>query len=93
MSGEEIFLIWSLCIYIGTCLIWLIASYIYCHTHYDEFTIKEMIGYGNARDAAASSVVIFIPLFNTFVLLCTGIVLFCCFMGYLFEKIINIKLK
>lgn len=92
MNEQEI-LLCGLGLYLGTCLIWLIASYIYCHIHYDEFTIKEMIGFGNAWNAADNSAIIFIPLFNTFVLLCTGIVTFCCFMGYLFEKIGNIKLK
>ena len=92
MSEQEI-LLCGLGLYLGTCLIWLIASYIYCHTHYDEFTVKEMIGFGNAWNAADNSAIIFIPLFNTFVLFWVGIVLFCCFIGYLFEKIGKIKLK
>ena len=92
MNEQEI-LLCGLGLYLGTCLIWLIASYIYCHIHYNEFTVKEMIGFGDAWNAADNSAIIFIPLFNTFVLLCTGIVAFCCFMGYLFEKIGNIKLK
>ena len=87
------FLLCGLGIYLGTCLIWLIASYIYCHTHYDEFTIKEMIGWGHAWKVADNSAIIFIPFFNTFVLFWVSIVSFCCFMGYLFEKIGNIKLK
>lgn len=90
---KKFFLIWSLSIYIGTCLIWLIINYIYCHTHYDEFTITEMIGFGNTWDAADNFVMIFIPLFNTFVLFLVGVIAFCCFIGYLFEKIGNIKLK
>lgn len=92
MSEQEI-LLCGLGIYLGTCLIWLIASYIYCHKHYNGFTIKEMIGFGNAWNAADNSIVIFIPLFNTFVLFWVGVVSLCCFMGYLFEKIGNIKLK
>ena len=93
MSGEEIFLIWSLPTYIGTCLIWLIASYIYCHKHYDEFTIKEMIGFGNAWYFDENFFMFFFPFYNTLALFLVGIVLFCCFMGYLFVKIGNIKLK
>lgn len=93
MSGEEIFLIWSLCIYICTCLIWLIASYIYCHTHYDEFTIKQMIGFGNAWNSDENAFMFFFPFYNTLALLFTDIVSFCCFIGYLFDKISRIKLK
>ena len=90
---EHEFLLYGLGIYLGTCLIWLIVSYIYCHTHYKEFTIKEMIGFGDDWNTADNFAMIFFPLFNTFILLCTVIVVFCCFMGYLFEKIGNIKLK
>lgn len=92
MNEQEI-LLYGLGLYLGTCLIWLTASYIYCHIHYNEFTVKEMIGFGNAWNAADNSAMIFIPLFNTFVLFWVSIVAFCCFMGYLFEKIGNIKLK
>ena len=92
MNEQEI-LLCGLGLYLGTCLIWLIANYIYCHTHYKEFTIKEMIGCGDACAAADNSAIIFIPLFNTFVLFLVSVVAFCCFMGYLFEKIGNIKLK
>ena len=90
---EQEFLLYSLGIYLGTCLIWLIASYIYCHTHYKEFTIKEMIGFGNDWNAADNFAMIFFPLFNTFVLFLVGVAVFCVFIGDLFEKIGNIKLK
>jgi hypothetical protein len=93
MSGEEIFLIWSLCIYIGTCLIWLIASYIYCHTHYNEFTLKEMIGFGDSWYADENAIMFFFPYYNTLALLFMGIVSLCRFIGYLFDKIGRIKLK
>ena len=92
MNEQEI-LLYSLGIYLGTCLIWLIASYIYCHIHYNEFTVKEMIGFGNAGNAADSAFMMFFPFYNTLALTIMGIVVFCCFMGYLFEKIGNIKLK
>ena len=91
--NELEFLLYSLGIYLGTCLIWLIISYIYCHTHYNEFTIKEMIGFGDSWYSDENSFMFFFPFFNTFVLLVMGIVSFCCFIGYLFEKIGNIKLK
>lgn len=91
--NEQDFLLYSLGIYLGTCLIWLIISYIYCHTHHYEFTLKEMIGFGNAENAADDFVVFFLPLYNTFALLVMGIISFCCFVGYLFDKIGNIKLK
>ena len=88
-------LLCGLDIYLSTCLIWLIVSYIYCHTHYNEFTIKEMIGLGNAYNSADNSVVFFFPFYNTFALLLLfiDIVGVCCFIGQLFEKIGNIKLK
>lgn len=93
MSDEEIFLIWSSCIYIGSCLIWLIVSYIYCHTHYDEFTLKEMIGFGNARYFDENFFMFFFPFYNTLALIVMSIVMFSCFVGYLFDKIGRIKLK
>lgn len=92
MNEQEFFLC-SLGIYLGTCLIWVIASYIYCHKRYDEFTIKEMIGFGNAWNSDENAFMFFFPFYNTLALLFTGIVSFCCFIGYLFEKIGNIKLK
>lgn len=91
--NEQEFLLYSLGIYLGTCLIWLIVSYIYCHIHYKEFTIKEMIGFGNAWNFDENSFMFFFPFYNTVVLLFMGITTFCCFMGYLFKKIGNIKLK
>ena len=91
--NEQEFLLCGMGMYLGTCLIWLIASYIYCHIHYNKFTIKKMIGFGNALHAADMSAIIFIPLFNTFVLFWVGVVMFCCFIGYIFDKIGNIKLK
>ena len=93
MSGEELFWIWSLCIYISTCLIWLITSYIYCHTHYDEFTIKQMIGFGDAWSADENCFMFFFPFYNTLALTVMSIVMFSCFVGYLFNKIGRIKLK
>ena len=93
MSGEELFLIWSSCIYVCTCLIWLIASYVYCHTHYDEFTIKQMIGFGNAWNADDNCFMFFFPFYNTLALTVMSIVMFSCFVGYLFDKIGRIKLK
>ena len=92
MNEQEI-LLYGLGLYLGTCLIWLIASYVYCHTHYDVFTIKQMIGFGDTRGTVDNFFVFFTPLFNTFALLVMGIIGFCCFMGYLFEEIGNIKLK
>ena len=92
MNEQEI-LLYSLGIYLGTCLIWLIASYIYCHIHYDEFTIKEMIGFGNAGHATDSAFMMFFPFYHTLALTIMGVVVFCCFIGYLFEKIGRIKLK
>lgn len=91
--NEQEFLLYSLVVYLSTCLIWLIASYIYCHKYYDEFTIKEMIGFGNAWNADDNAFMFFFPFYNTLALTIMGIVSFCCFMGYLFDKIINIKLK
>lgn len=91
--NEQEFLLCGLGIYLGTCLIWLIASYIYCHIHHNEFTIKEMIGFGHAWNAADNFAIFFIPLFNTYILLLMGIISFCIFMRYIFEKIGNIKIK
>ena len=92
MNEQEI-LLYGLGLYLGTCLIWLIASYVYCHTHYDEFTIKQMIGFGNADNEAEDFVVFFFPFYNTLALTVMSIVMFSCFVGYLFNKIGNIKLK
>ena len=90
---EQEFLLYSLGIYLGTCLIWLIASYIYCHTHYDEFTLEEMIGFGDAWNADDNCFMFFFPFYNTLVLTVMSIVMFSCFVGYLFNKIGRIKLK
>lgn len=87
------FLLCSLGIYFGTCLIWLIISYIYCHTHYDEFTIKEMVGFGNSLEANDNCWCFFLPGFNTVILIVSLIIYLCCFIGYIFEKIGNIKIK
>ena len=92
MNEQEI-LLYSLGIYLGTCLIWLIASYIYCHIHYDEFTVKEMIGFGNAWNADDNALMMFFPFYNTLALSVMSIVMFSCFIGYLFDKIGRIKLK
>lgn len=92
MNEQEI-LLCGLGIYLGTCLIWLIASYIYCHKHYDEFTIKEMIGFGNAWNADDNAFMMFFPFYNTLALSVMSIVMFSCFIGYLFDKIGRIKLK
>lgn len=92
MNEQEI-LLCGLGLYLGTCLIWLIASYIYCHIHYNEFTVKEMIGFGNAWNADENAFMFFFPFYNTLALLYMSIVSLCCFIGYLFEKIGNIKLK
>lgn len=86
-------LLCSLGIYLSTCLIWLIVTYIYCHTHYNEFTVKEMIGLGDVCNSSDNAAVFFFPFYNTFALLFTGVIGFCCFMGYLFDTIGNIKLK
>ena len=91
--NEQGFLLYSLGIYLATCLIWLIVSYIYCHTHYNEFTIKEMVGFGYACNSGDNFFMFFFPFYNTFILLFASIVAFCCFIGYLFEKIGNIKIK
>ena len=91
--NEQEFLLYSLGIYLGTCLIWLITSYIHCHTHYDEFTLKEMIGFGDAWYFDENFFMFFFPFYNTLALLFMSIVLLCCFIGHLFEKIGNIKLK
>ena len=91
--NEQEFLLCSLGIYLGTCLIWVIASYIYCHKRYDEFTIKEMIGFGNAWNADDNAFMMFFPFYNTLALSVMGIVMFSCFIGYLFDKIGRIKLK
>ncbi len=87
------FLLYSLGIYLSTCLIWLIITYIYCHIHYDEFTIIEMIGFGNTWDANDNYFMFFFPLYNTLILLFMGVIAFCCFIGYLLNRIGNIKLK
>jgi hypothetical protein len=92
MNEQEI-LLCGLGIYLGTCLIWLIASYIYCHKYYDEFTIKEMIGFGNSCNADDNAFMMFFPFYNTLALSVMSIVTFCCFIGYMFNKIGNIKLK
>lgn len=90
---EQEFLLYSLGIYLGTCLIWLIASYIYCHTHYKEFTIKQMIGFGDAWNTDEYCFMFFFPFYNTLTLAVMSIVMFSCFVGYLFNKIGRIKLK
>lgn len=90
---NELEFIWlCLSIYFGTCLIWLISSYIYCHRHYEEFTIKEMVGFGNSSNVD-NCWCFFFPLFNTTILIVILIVFLCVFIGYIFEKIGNIKLK
>jgi hypothetical protein len=92
MNELEI-LLYGLGIYLSTCLIWLIVTYIYCHTHYNKFTIKEMIGLGDVCNSSDNAAVFFFPFYNTFALLFTGVIGFCCFISYLFEKIGSIKLK
>lgn len=90
---NEFEFIWiCLSVYFGTCLIWLVISYIYCHMHYKEFTIKEMICFGDV-DVDDNIYIFLFPVFNTVILIVVLIVSLCCFIGYIFEKIGSIKLK
>ena len=57
----------------STCLIWLIVTYIYCHTHYNEFTIKEMIGLGDICNSSDNACCVFSFHFTIHCIVFTGV--------------------
>lgn len=79
---------WIAISYITTIIIFILINYLHLHHHRQTFTIGDLIGL-NSNDIYW----LYIPIFNTFILVLYGFMYLYLGVMTLIEKFVNIKLK